>query len=202
MSAFDPVTLLATRVSLRWLTPEDAPAIFDLFSHPEVTRFLSRPAMVEREQATQLLKDILAGYDNGDCLQLGIERRDSRALIGTCTLMHFHRTSRRAELGYVLGRPHWGAGLMHEALQAFVGYAFDCLALNRLEADIDPRNHASARSLGRLGFVKEGHLRERWVVAGEVSDTGFYGLLRNDWMKAQAQSESKRLKDDRQHVSA
>jgi [ribosomal protein S5]-alanine N-acetyltransferase len=133
MSAFDPVTLLAKRISLRWMTPEDAPAIFDLFSHPEVTRFLSRPATVEREQATQLVEDILAGYDNGDCLQLGIERRDSRALIGTCTLMHFHRTSLRAELGYVLGRPHWGAGLMHDALQRSL--ATPSIALR----SIDPR---------------------------------------------------------------
>ena len=52
---------------------------------------------------------------------------------------------------------------------------------NRLEADIDPRNVASARSLVRLGFRQEGHLRERWVVNGEVSDTDLYGLLRIDW---------------------
>lgn len=192
MSAFDPVTLLAERVNLRWLTPNDAPSVFDLFSHPEVTRFLSRPAMVEPDEAERLLEDIIAGYRNGGCLQLGIERKNDRALIGTCTLMHFHRTSLCAELGYVLGRRYWGAGLMREALEAFVGYAFACLALNRLEADIDPRNHASARALERLGFVKEGHLRERWVVNGEVSDTGFYGLLRSDWLNTRVQSGARR----------
>src|SRR5260221_531021 len=58
--------------------------------------------------------------------------------------------------------------------------------LNRLEADIDPRNVASARSLERFGFKKEGHLRERWIVAGEVSDTGFYGLLQSDWRRTRA----------------
>jgi len=43
---------------------------------------------------------------------------------------------------------------------------------------------ASARSLERLGFIKEGHLRERWIVSGEVSDTGFYGLLHGDWLRS------------------
>ena len=70
---------------------------------------------------------------------------------------------------------------MHEALSALVDYAFKTLGLNRLEADIDPRNHASARTLERLGFQKEGHLRERWIVSGEISDTWWYGLLRRDW---------------------
>lgn len=53
--------------------------------------------------------------------------------------------------------------------------------LNRIEADIDPRNLGSAASLECLGFVREGHLRERWVVDGEVSDSWLHGLLRRDW---------------------
>ncbi|WP_395824837.1 GNAT family N-acetyltransferase [Collimonas sp.] len=70
---------------------------------------------------------------------------------------------------------------MHEALTAFVEHAFERFNLRRIEADIDPRNGASAKTLTRLGFVKEGHLRERWLVNGEVSDTDLYGLLRRDW---------------------
>jgi len=70
---------------------------------------------------------------------------------------------------------------MHEAMQALLGYAFQALNLNRLEADIDPRNLASAKTLERLGFQKEGHLRERWIVNDEISDTALYGLLHRDW---------------------
>jgi RimJ/RimL family protein N-acetyltransferase len=72
---------------------------------------------------------------------------------------------------------------MHEALQALLGYAFQTLEFNRLEADIDPRNVASAKTLERLGFQKEGHLRERWIVNDEISDTDLYGLLRRDWQE-------------------
>lgn len=70
---------------------------------------------------------------------------------------------------------------MHEALRCFVDHLFSAVALHRLEADIDPRNAASARSLGRLGFQREGLLRERWIVANEVSDSALYGLLASDW---------------------
>ena len=77
---------------------------------------------------------------------------------------------------------------MHEALDAFITYAFETLDLNRLEADIDPRNHASAKTLERLGFQQEGHLRERWIVSGEVSDTWLYGLLRRDWLERHSEA--------------
>jgi RimJ/RimL family protein N-acetyltransferase len=70
---------------------------------------------------------------------------------------------------------------MNEALLSLLEFGFSQLALNRVEADIDPRNLASARSLERLGFKKEGHLRERWIVDGEVSDTALYGLLLREW---------------------
>ena len=70
---------------------------------------------------------------------------------------------------------------MNEALQTLVAYAFTTLNLNRLEADIDPRNTASAKTLERLGFQQEGYLRERWIVGDEISDTAFYGLLRREW---------------------
>ena len=54
------------------------------------------------------------------------------------------------------------------------------LRLNRIEADIDPRNVASAGLLERLGFVREGVLRERWIVGDEASDSALYGLLASD----------------------
>ncbi len=140
--------------------------------------------MTDPTQADQLLRDVLADYQSGKSLPLGIERSGDKVLVGQCTLFHFHEASRRAEIGYALGRPFWGRGYMHESLQALLSYAFNHLALNRLEADIDPRNTSSARALERLGFLKEGYLRQPWIVNGEVSDTCLYGLLRDDWLRA------------------
>jgi ribosomal-protein-alanine N-acetyltransferase len=176
-------TLRSTRVSLRPLVMSDALVLFSFFTDREVTRFWSRPPMTHVAQARRLVRDIRGGYKNGTSLQLGIERNDDRALIGTCTLFHFYPACRRAEIGYALGRPYWGSGLMHEALQRLLAYAFDELDLNRIEADIDPQNAASERTLARLGFVKEGFLRERWIVAGVKSDSAVFGLLRDEWKR-------------------
>jgi RimJ/RimL family protein N-acetyltransferase len=118
-------------------------------------------------------------------LQFGLERNTDSALLGICLLFHFDFDSRRAEMGYALGRPYWGAGYMREALQRLMHYAFTDLNLNRLEASIDPRNLASARTLERLGFAREGRLREHWIVSGEVSDSDIYSLLQREWRALQ-----------------
>lgn len=181
MIPVEPIVIPTKTLTLRFLNEADLPAVYDIFSHPEVMRYWSYPPWTERSQAQQWLMRVQEGYRTGNDLQFGIERRADRVLVGTCTLFQFHITSRRAEIGYALGRPYWGAGYMNNALQALVRYAFQTLDLNRLEADIDPRNVASAKTLERLGFQKEGYLRERWIVGNEVSDSCLYGLLRREW---------------------
>jgi RimJ/RimL family protein N-acetyltransferase len=127
--------------------------------------------MIERD-----LKAMAAG----EYVRFGIERVADGQLLGQCTLFSWSASCRRAEIGYGLAAGAWGQGFMHEALQTLLDFGFGVMNLNRIEADIDPRNGASARSLARLGFRQEGHLRERWIVADEVSDSALYGLLRAD----------------------
>ena len=117
----------------------------------------------------------------GTYLRLGIERKSDARLIGNCALFNLVEQCRRAEIGYGLAHAAWGHGYMGEALVALLDHGFAELDLNRVEADIDPANAASARSLERLGFRAEGYLRERWIVGGQVSDSRLYGLLLNDW---------------------
>jgi RimJ/RimL family protein N-acetyltransferase len=113
----------------------------------------------------------------------GIALRDSNTVIGTTTLFNLSLDNGRAELGYAMAHAHWGKGYMNEALTGLVSHAFEVMKLRRLEADVDPRNAASIRTLERLGFQREGFLRERWHVNGEIQDAFFYGLLRREWLK-------------------
>jgi [ribosomal protein S5]-alanine N-acetyltransferase len=179
---FDPPNLELKRIRLRQLRETDIPAVFAMYSDPETARYLSHPPLKELGHAAKIVATALAGYADGTSLHFAIERIADRAFLGICLLFHFQKASRRAEIGYTLAREHWSQGYMTEALGAFIAHAFGPLGLERLEADIDPRNAASARILERLGFVREGLLRSRWIVAGEKSDSAIYGLLRSDWL--------------------
>jgi [ribosomal protein S5]-alanine N-acetyltransferase len=174
-------TLLTERLALRWLTPADVPALYEIFSDAEVTRYWSSPPLSDLAAAEALLAEIREAFARRTLFQWGIARRSDDLVVGTCTLAGLTAAHRRAELGFALGRVHWGRGYIAEALPALVGFAFDQLGLHRLEADVDPRNRASIRALERLGFRREGYLRERYHLRGEIQDALMYGLLRPEW---------------------
>lgn len=186
MGAFPAVTLATGRLRLRMLDDHDAPDLLRIFGDPEVMRYWSRAPWTGLEQALEMIERDRAAHAEGSALRLGMELADQRRIIGTVALFNLSPPNRRGEIGYVLARGCWGQGLMHEALSTFVVWALTALDLHRLEADIDPANRASARSLLRLGFQCEGLLRERWIVDGQVADTEFYGLLAREWMASRS----------------
>jgi RimJ/RimL family protein N-acetyltransferase len=84
-----------------------------------------------------------------------------------------------AELGYWLGEPFWGRGIMSEAVQEFTRWAFKAFDLQRIFAEPFESNAASARVLEKAGFVCEGRLRANVFKDGKVLDSFLYGLVRN-----------------------
>jgi ribosomal-protein-alanine N-acetyltransferase len=183
---FDIAPIELARVRLSPFDDRHVDGIFALYSDLQATRYLARPRLAERSQAAEMLAKAKAGYADGTILRLAIERNADAAFLGECLLFNFNRDSRRAEIGYSLLPAHWRQGYIREALPAVIDHAFGPLALNRLEADIDPANIASARVLERMGFTPEGRLRERWIVRGEPWDSVLYGLLGREWRRGRA----------------
>jgi [ribosomal protein S5]-alanine N-acetyltransferase len=180
MPLFTPVTLTTPRLNLRPLREDDAQALFTIWSDAEAMRYFSLAAMKHLDEARNRIVSKLRTAVDGESLICVIELQGTGEVLGDCALFHADEQCRRAEIGFSLLRRHWGNGYMSEATSALVEHAFGALRLRRIEADIDPRNAASARVLERLGFVREGLLRERWLVNGEVSDSALYGLLEGD----------------------
>ena len=181
MSAFDRVHLPTSRLLLRPLRPADAPFVLALFSDAGFMKFGTTAPFVSIDEADALVERDRQAMVAGERIRLGIERIADGALIGICTLFDLDTQSRKAEIGYGLLTPARGQGYMHEALLALLAYGFSELGLNRVQAEIDPHNIDSARSLQRLGFVKEGQLRESCIVNGVLSDSALFGLLRREW---------------------
>ena len=177
-------TISADRVLLRQLSEGDLGALFAIFSDPEVMRYWSHAPFVEEDDVRTYLEDIREGFESRSFLQWGLCRIEGAKVIGTCTLWQLDAANRRCEIGFALAREYWGGGWMSEGLTALVDYAFGDLGLLRLEADVDPRNTASLKLLERLGFQREGYLRERWLVEGETADSVLLGLLARDWRAA------------------
>ncbi len=175
--------LRSARLHLREVRPDDAPALFAIHSDPQVMRYWSYPAWTELAQAEQKVADIQRQRREQEILVWAIADAASDHLIGTSAVFALDRAQGRAEIGYSLHPHRQRRGLASEALRLILSYLFDDLQLRRVEADADPRNLASCGLLDKLGFVREGLLRERWHVNGEICDTAFFGLLRRDFIR-------------------
>ncbi len=107
--------------------------------------------------------------------------RDDDLLVGGLTLGQVKRgVAQAATLGYWMGAPHAGTGLMSRALRAATSFAFATLRLHRVEAACLPHNEASIRLLERTGFRKEGHARAYLRINGLWQDHVLYSLLESD----------------------
>ena len=174
--------LSSARLRLRDVRDSDATALFAIHSDPQVMRYWSYPAWTTLTQAEQKVADIQRQRREQDIFVWAIADPDSDLLIGTGTVFALDVAQGRAEIGYSLHRDWQGRGLASEALRRILSWLFEEQQLRRIEADADPRNAASCRLLEKLGFQREGLLRERWHVNGELCDTAFYGLLRRDFI--------------------
>jgi [ribosomal protein S5]-alanine N-acetyltransferase len=110
----------------------------------------------------------------------------SEELIGGLTLTNVRRgVTQAGSLGYWIGAPFAGRGLMTQAVAALIPFAIDVLKLHRLEAATMPSNAASQRVLERNRFVREGFARAYLRIAGAWQDHVLYGLVADDWLAAE-----------------
>lgn len=174
-------TLGTARLRLRPFTDSDADELFALQSDAGVLRYWDSPPWTERSRADRFIVRCREMAAEGSGARVVIERARDGAFLGWCTLNSWNPDYRSASLGYCLGKPAWGQGYATEAAGAMLEWAFDALDLNRVQAEADTRNLASARVLEKLGFKLEGTLREDCVVDGDVSDSWVFGLLRREW---------------------
>jgi len=146
-------TLEGSRIRLRAMRDGDLQDLFAVYADREAMRYWSHPAFRTLDQAAWYLRDIDAGRRHGTHFQWAIALRDTDALIGSITLFALDRQRRSAQVAYIVARAHCRQGHACAALQLLLDHAFQTTAIQRIEADIDPRNDASIRLLEKLGFV-------------------------------------------------
>jgi RimJ/RimL family protein N-acetyltransferase len=84
-----------------------------------------------------------------------------------------------AELGYWLGEPFWGKGVMTEAVTRFTAWAFEHFPLHRIYANVFATNVASSRVVEKAGFLCEGHLRAGVYKNGRILDQLLYAKIKD-----------------------
>ncbi|NJL20140.1 MAG: GNAT family N-acetyltransferase [Leptolyngbyaceae cyanobacterium SM1_3_5] len=102
-------------------------------------------------------------------------------LVGSIGLHDISWSDRKATIGYWLSETVEGKGIMTNACRAIINYAFQELKLHRMTIRVQPENHRSRAIPERLGFQKEGILRQDNWMYDRYIDLIVYGLLADEW---------------------
>ncbi len=167
MALLLPDRLQTQRLILRAPREADAAHIFAAYTQDmEVARrmvWLPHKVLGETEG---FIARCMQGWASGTSRSYVLAFHDSETMpIGMAEARLFPHT---VDVGYVLARAHWGAGLMPEALRAVTDAALSLAECFRVQATCDVDNHASARTLEKSGFVREGRL-ERHTIHPNIS---------------------------------
>ena len=186
-----PLVIDTPRLRLRPIEERDADALFPLASDPDVARLMSWNAHADLAETRTFVRAMIAELAQARSLVWVIEHEGvARGCIGLHGITWTFRAWRidRAELGYWLGKPSWGNGLMSEAAGAATRFAFETLGLHKITIGCIQGNTASQRIIEKLGYrFLALHVDDVWR-DGRWWDHRRYEMLRSEWLSRAGQT--------------
>jgi len=168
---------------VRYATPADVPALFELARDPAVTRFFSWGPYRRPEEPEAYVAGLAARREEGSLLDFLVVHHE-QGPIGVTGLSDLVPRDRRAVLGSWFGHRWWGSGANRESKALATRLAFGVLGLQRLTAYANVANGRSQAALERLGFRREGELAAFHRHGDRSHDVVIYGLLRAAWERS------------------
>ena len=178
----EPVELTTQRLLLRPFRLGDVEDVFEYADDPELARYFPTiPIPYVRRDAEEFLAEaVLAPWETQPIFAIEL---DSKVIGGVSVKIDVQNET--GELGYAIGRSHWGQGLVPEAGTAVVDWVFQEFGLAKVHARADLRNVGSQRVMEKVGMTREGVLRSHEKRRGVRVDYVYYGLLREEWEERQ-----------------
>ena len=150
---FTPFPILTTeRLTLRQLAINDEQEIFTLRSDSEINKYLDRQVSNTIDDARNFINKIVENINKNDSLYWAITLSDRNILVGTICLFGFSDENDKCEIGYELLTNFQGQGIMKEALEKVIDYAFNTIKVQKIEACLHRDNQRSVKLLEKLLF--------------------------------------------------
>jgi len=177
----DPLVVTGPTLTLRYATAADAPRLLDLASDPAVTRFFSWGPYTDLSQPEAYIASLPGKRERGELLDFLIDHREDGP-IGVTGLSELSVRNRHATVGSWFGHRWWGSGANLESKALIAALAFERLGMDRLTAWANTRNGRSQVALERVGFKREGVLRDFHRHGDTLHDVVVFGMTRKGWM--------------------
>lgn len=167
------------RLILRRFCLEDAQTMFEHWANDdEVTKYMTWPTHRNVETSRMVLQGWVEGYGQMNFYQWAIELDGQ--VVGSISVTEQNDDIGMAEVGYCIGRPWWHRGITSEALQAVIGFLFDEVGYQRIQARHDPRNPHSGAVMRKCGMTYEGTYRQGDRNNQGICDASVYAVLASE----------------------
>ncbi|PLX04470.1 MAG: hypothetical protein C0594_09180 [Marinilabiliales bacterium] len=123
--------------------------------------------------------------DNKSCYR-GIFIQNNDKLIGKIGIYNINHKHKFCSIGSILSDKYWNMGISTKAYKIFTDFVFNNFDINRIEAQLFEKHKASERIFQKLGYQKEGILRENFLIRGNFCNSLVYSTLKKDWTQNQA----------------
>ena len=151
--SFTPFPILTTeRLTLRQLLINDEQEIFTLRSDSEINKYLDRQISNTIDDARNFINKVNENINKNDSLYWAITLSDRNILAGTICLFGFSDENNKCEIGYELLTNFQGQGIMKEAAEKVIDYAFNTTKVQKIEAFFHRDNQRSIKLLEKLSF--------------------------------------------------
>ena len=150
---FTPFPILTTeRLTLRQLVINDEQEIFTLRSDSEINKYLDRQISNTIDDARNFINKVNENINKNDSLYWAITLSDKNILVGTICLFGFSDDNNKCEIGYELLTNFQGQGIMKEAVEKVIDYAFNTIKVKKIEAFMHRDNLSSIKLLEKFSF--------------------------------------------------
>jgi len=171
-----------SRLFLRRLTPEVYNYVFTTLSETETKAFFGITSDADLEEERKKYRDGLSMY-NHSFLVFQLIDKVNGSVIGSCGFFSWYLAHKRAEIGYVIADDkNRGQGYMKEAMEPVIGYGFNEMGLNKIDAFVDVSNEASFGLLEKFGFKREGVLSQHYIQLDKMVDVYVMSLLKSQFI--------------------
>jgi ribosomal-protein-alanine N-acetyltransferase len=178
--------LAGSKVTLRELEIEDAPALFSMLTAEEVSRFISPPPTTV-EGFAKFIVWARAERAAGRYACFAVVPNGMTTAIGLFQVRSLEPGFATAEWGFAIGSAFWGTGMFQDGGQMVVNFAIETLGVTRLEARAAVANGRGNGALRKLGAVQEGVLRRSFLKNGQFLDQMLWSILAEEWRQSKAE---------------
>jgi len=163
------------KTNLRTVEKEDIEFLRDTYNHPDVRKLVGNRRPKNLEQENDFFENVVVEGDSTDLL-ICVDGEP----VGIISLTPQKPEIAVSELGLWLNPEYHGNGYGTEASELMIEYGFDQLNLHKIFTRVFESNEASKHIWDKLGFEKEGHLKDHMYKDGEFEDTLYYGLVKTN----------------------